>query len=308
MSVILMDLVWKRGPENTTERFVLLAIADHAKDDGSGAYPSLGTIAKKCALSRRSAIRAVNALVEQGYINRTRKKRDGEFTSSDYQLNVSRLYQNESIQVTTRSDSVSLPSDSVSLRVVTMSPPSDTESLEWCQPVTTGSDSVSPKPSLLTINEPLGNHQVTNGANGAGNAPTSPNEIERQEKQEAWEAVVDLVEHWEGLTRRKHPPVNSEDFRDNWLKPFNEIWIMCGHSVDLAKGKVQAVRDAFLAEDRKIFDPAKLPAHVKAMVDTEMLPITRRMNGQVTAPVLSRSEQAATQYAAAKRAILGDVG
>ncbi len=98
-------------------------------------------------------------------------------------------------------------------------------------------------------------------------------------KQEAWEAIVDLIEFWEQLTRRKAPPQKSDVFRDSWLKPFNEIWIACGHDVDAAKAKIQAVRNDMLAQGLTILNPAKLPGHVQTMIDRELLPLTQRMNG-----------------------------
>jgi hypothetical protein len=54
---------------------------------------------------------------------------------------------------------------------------------------------------------------------------------------------------------------------------------MCGRSLDTAKAKVQAVRDSILAGGGRIFDPSKLPAHVQALVDAELLPMTAALNG-----------------------------
>lgn len=39
MSIKIMSSIWESGPSDMGERFVLLAIADHANDDGL-AYPS----------------------------------------------------------------------------------------------------------------------------------------------------------------------------------------------------------------------------------------------------------------------------
>ena len=51
-----------------TEKMVLLVIADHASDDGTEAWPSQATIAKKASVSIRTVQRAVNTLVEKGFI------------------------------------------------------------------------------------------------------------------------------------------------------------------------------------------------------------------------------------------------
>ena len=139
MSVKLMTAIWANGPSNSTERFVLLTLADYANDDGAGAYPSLATIASRCALSRRTVIRAIESLVDSGYLIRRRRKIEGRFTSSEYKINPQKLRPN---------------SDTVSPVVVTNDHyGSDTVSPEWCQDDTMvvthdlqGGDTVSPNP------------------------------------------------------------------------------------------------------------------------------------------------------------------
>lgn len=132
----------------------------------------------------------------------------------------------------------------------------------------------------LPINRQIEDHTI----NQNGAPVVSPVDDDALLKERAINATFDLIEFWEGLTKRRRPAPESAEFRENWFKPFNTIWITCGRSVDAAKAKVQAVRDSMLAEGRRIFDPAKLPAHVQAMVDAEMLPMTQRMNGSGRAP------------------------
>jgi hypothetical protein len=48
----------------STSKFVLLALADHANDEGRGAYPSLETLAKKTSMTRRTVQRAIDALIQ----------------------------------------------------------------------------------------------------------------------------------------------------------------------------------------------------------------------------------------------------
>lgn len=130
--------------------------------------------------------------------------------------------------------------------------------------------------NALPINRQIEDHTIKYSAP----ADTSPPiDDDRAAKQAAWEATVDLIQFWEQITKRKRPPDGSTDLREKWIKPFNEIWIACGRNVDAAKVKIQAVRDDILAGGGKIFDPAKLPAHVQALVDTELLPMTTRFNG-----------------------------
>jgi hypothetical protein len=67
MSIRLMAEVW-RTDLATIEKMVLLVIADHASDDGTEAWPSQATIAAKASISIRTVQRAVNSLVENGYL------------------------------------------------------------------------------------------------------------------------------------------------------------------------------------------------------------------------------------------------
>lgn len=67
MSIKLMSHIWDHGPEDTGERFVLLAIADNANDDGV-AYPSAATIARKVVMDERSVRRIVKRLADQGWL------------------------------------------------------------------------------------------------------------------------------------------------------------------------------------------------------------------------------------------------
>ena len=94
----------------------------------------------------------------------------------------------------------------------------------------------------------------------------------------AREATLGLVAFWEELTKRPRPDDDAQ-FREKWVKPFNAIWITCGRNLDAAKAKIQAVRNSILAGGGRIFDPSKLPAHVQALVDAELLPMTTALNG-----------------------------
>lgn len=143
----------------------------------------------------------------------------------------------------------------------------------------------------LPINRQKEDHNTKLSARGGGD------DDEQLAKERAISATLELIEFWEQLTKRKAPPVEAETFRENWFKPFNQIWITCGRSVDAAKAKVQAVRDSMLGDGRRIFDPSKLPAHVQAMVDAELLPLTQRMNGKGAAlPVVQMVEIAPGLY------------
>jgi hypothetical protein len=135
--------------------------------------------------------------------------------------------------------------------------------------VTQGNNLVTDRRALPLIEQ---NEDHTIKANGA-HAQCDP------EAQAAIDATLALVDFWSQLIKRQPPGARTEEFVEKWFKPFNGIWISCGRDIDAAKAKVQAVRDDFLARDSAIFDPSKLPAHVQAKIDAELLPLTKRMNG-----------------------------
>ena len=52
----------------TTEKMILLVIADHATDEGDNAWPSQQTIATRASCNVRTVQRSINKLVEDGYL------------------------------------------------------------------------------------------------------------------------------------------------------------------------------------------------------------------------------------------------
>ena len=60
--------MWEHAPVSGNELLILLAIADHASDDGSDAWPSIETLAKKCRLSERTVQRSIKSLAQRGQI------------------------------------------------------------------------------------------------------------------------------------------------------------------------------------------------------------------------------------------------
>jgi hypothetical protein len=55
-------------PIPSIEKLVLLALADHARDDGTGAYPSIDLLARKSSLSRRGTQKVMRRLEQDGWI------------------------------------------------------------------------------------------------------------------------------------------------------------------------------------------------------------------------------------------------
>ena len=67
MSVKVMGVVWESAlPQR--EKLVLLAYADHAHDDGSKVFPSVGLVARKTGYSSRSVQRITKTLVGKKYM------------------------------------------------------------------------------------------------------------------------------------------------------------------------------------------------------------------------------------------------
>lgn len=68
MSVRVMSWVWEHSTAGGSERLVLLAIADNAADDGSNAWPSLHTLARKTLLDVRTVRRILRRLEAGGHL------------------------------------------------------------------------------------------------------------------------------------------------------------------------------------------------------------------------------------------------
>lgn len=69
----------------STAKSVLLALADHANDEGEGAYPGLTKMQTKTALSRQSVINTYDALKYNGLIYLEGKSKLG---TNDYTINI----------------------------------------------------------------------------------------------------------------------------------------------------------------------------------------------------------------------------
>lgn len=82
MSVIIMGQVWKHAPFDKSKLLVLLALADHADDDGV-CWPSIETIAVKARCSVSWVYEALNELERAGWVRReSRTGRSNRYTVS----------------------------------------------------------------------------------------------------------------------------------------------------------------------------------------------------------------------------------
>lgn len=62
-----MSEVWESElPQG--QKFVLLAMADHANDEGRNAYPSIARLAERCSVDQRTVQRTLRALEASGYL------------------------------------------------------------------------------------------------------------------------------------------------------------------------------------------------------------------------------------------------
>lgn len=68
MSIKVQSFVWENSKAKGSALLLLLAIADHAHDDGDGAYPSVETLAAKCRQSERNTQRLLRELEAMGEI------------------------------------------------------------------------------------------------------------------------------------------------------------------------------------------------------------------------------------------------
>lgn len=89
----LKDLAYQQGENTVTvskpvAKLVMLAIADNADDFGENSWQSFETISKKASVERRSAIRAIKALMDAGYLSINGKSRYG---TNDYKIDLSKL-------------------------------------------------------------------------------------------------------------------------------------------------------------------------------------------------------------------------
>lgn len=67
MSIKWMAFVWDHGPSDRAERFVLLALADFANDDGE-CWPSVDGIARKTCMTERGCQKIIRRLEDTGWI------------------------------------------------------------------------------------------------------------------------------------------------------------------------------------------------------------------------------------------------
>ncbi|PIT48556.1 helix-turn-helix domain-containing protein [Snodgrassella alvi] len=91
MSVKLMAKAWEMDLSQG-EKLVLLALCDHANDDGV-CYPSQEYLAQKCSMSPRSLIGQINKLKQHGILTAERRQKGGERLANLYIIDLDNFSQ-----------------------------------------------------------------------------------------------------------------------------------------------------------------------------------------------------------------------
>lgn len=107
MSIELMSKVFKAQGLKSTQKLVLLALADHANDEGRHVYPSVGKVASKTALTPRAVQVTIRQLETMKLIKKI--KRGGGTKTNEYTIQVAGL--TNLIHPTPESDSPVPPND-----------------------------------------------------------------------------------------------------------------------------------------------------------------------------------------------------
>jgi hypothetical protein len=81
MSVKVMAKIWEAGPPQQGDRFVLLAIADHANDEGE-AFPGVAGLARKTCMSERGIQKILRRLEAGGWL--VTEQRQGRYHCNLY--------------------------------------------------------------------------------------------------------------------------------------------------------------------------------------------------------------------------------
>lgn len=90
MSAKATGLIWEADLPRP-EKYVLLALADHAKEDGSDVYPSLGRVQWKTGYSETQVRDIIRSLIEQKILVPVRKGGNGPTDTNRYRIDFKAL-------------------------------------------------------------------------------------------------------------------------------------------------------------------------------------------------------------------------
>ena len=96
MSLQVMQWAWQRHINNSAHKLALLALADRADDDGE-CWPGVEWLIEKCSIPRRTVLRALKELEDQGFITVKRRSGDGTGRKTNvYQLQIENVIAGQS--------------------------------------------------------------------------------------------------------------------------------------------------------------------------------------------------------------------
>ncbi len=92
MSIKIMSMLWDtRGHFTSTEKSILLKIADSAAEDGTNAYPGAGKIAACCELGRRTVFENLENIYKKKVLKKRNRIKAGRMTSNMYSFDLKLL-------------------------------------------------------------------------------------------------------------------------------------------------------------------------------------------------------------------------
>ena len=139
MSIKLMSKVFECDLP-TSEKFVLLAMADYASDSGDSIFPSIVTLAKKTSLSDRTVQTCIKSLIDKNYLIMARNG-GGRNHTNLYKIRCSRF------TVTEKGEIDDLKGETVALKGEATSPePSLTISLNQSSLILPAKNAGKPEP------------------------------------------------------------------------------------------------------------------------------------------------------------------
>lgn len=94
-----MSAVWRQGPEDRSQRLLMLALADCANDQGR-CWPRTQTLATKACMNVRTVLRGLKALERAEWLKIAR--RSHEHKGNTYELNLGRLTDTPSRDIVSR--------------------------------------------------------------------------------------------------------------------------------------------------------------------------------------------------------------
>lgn len=86
MSIKVMTMVFDRYPEGGNERLLALAMADHARDDGTRIWPSVAELARKTMQSERTVQRQIAKMVSRGWLEVVRSATGRPGDTNEYRV------------------------------------------------------------------------------------------------------------------------------------------------------------------------------------------------------------------------------